>query len=411
VYGPGLARSLCELSWRCRELDRESDALNPASEAVHIGRRIATGDSAFTLLDFAEALTGLGCAHAGRDHLEEALAAHNEAIKIRRELAAADSSKLVYVGASLINISAVLIDMGRLERAKDVSAEAVRTYRELTPDSQDKWSIGLSRALRNLSHSLRALGARDDEPTYYEQALVPALEAARLLRRLAFANPVAREPEFARSLFHLSILQWVLDQRDQALASAAEAAEIQRRLPISYEPSLAETLSYLGSIQWEAGETAQAIATTEELVALYRQLNDDTGSGSRFLPALMQALVALGERQSEIGDMQLALKNTKEAVAIARKITESEQNSAIAFASAAWAFANIRAATQIELREAIGILDEAIQSCLVEQLAESSKEKTYAEIASSLLMKKADILEELGDYGEATEIRRQIGEQ
>ena len=134
------------------------------------------------------------------------------------------------------------------------------------------------------------------------------------------------------------------------MARAAEAAEIRRRLPILYEPILAETLSYLSDIQWEAGYTARAIATTEELVALYRQLGDNAGSDLRFTPALAQALVALGERQSEIGDMELALKNTKEAAAIVRKLAESnEQNDAIAFASAASAFAKIRATARIEL--------------------------------------------------------------
>ena len=147
--------------------------MTAASEAVHICRRIATEDSAFTLLDFAEALTVLGCVHHDLDHPEEALAAHNEAIEIRREFARADLSKLAYVGASLLNISLVLLDMGHLERAEAVSVEAVETYRQLAPEYRDKWSMGFARALSIQSSSLSALGSRDDEPIDYERALAP----------------------------------------------------------------------------------------------------------------------------------------------------------------------------------------------------------------------------------------------
>jgi hypothetical protein len=125
----------------------------------------------------------------------------------------------------------------------------VDIYRQAVRLNVENCDVGLSRALIGLGVVLALPESQDDSPPDYERVHELVLEAVSLKRKLAEQNPIAYERELAMGLRQLSNIQLILDQAQQAVASAEEAAEILRRWPVGYQPLLAETLSELSKMQ------------------------------------------------------------------------------------------------------------------------------------------------------------------
>ena len=412
TYEPELAKALCDLNLELLELRHFDRALEVAKEALNLGRRISSADSVFNYIDLAQAWTCLGVAQGKLDRLEDALSSHKEALRLRREQAAIDVSKLPYAGASLINIGWTLLSAGDFDKPEviHVYSESVEAYRQAISLNVENCDVGLSRALIILGLLLASPGSQDDDPPDYERAHQLVLEAV-VKRQLAAANPIAYERELANALRTLSNVQLMLDQAHQAVTSAEEAAEILRRWPVGHEPLLAETLSELRGMQWQSGDTAQAITTAEEVVAICRELHEATADQPESAARLGQALTALGEMEYECGEMQRALKNTREAVEVLRELTiTATSNHSIAFAAAALTLAEVRIAARTELEIVLDVLDEAVGNCLTAQLEDRSGEATLANMINSLSRTKVDALEASGRHEEADQLRRELGE-
>ena len=119
---------------------------------------------------------------------------------------------------SLNNLSVRLADLGRREDALAAIEEAVTIRRELAAARPDAFRPDLAASLNNLSVRLADLGRRED-------ALAAIEEAVTIRRELAAARPDAFRPDLARSLNNLSTLA-DLGRREDALAASEEAATI-----------------------------------------------------------------------------------------------------------------------------------------------------------------------------------------
>jgi tetratricopeptide (TPR) repeat protein len=155
---------------------------------------------------------------------EDALAAIQEAVIIRRELAAARPDAFrPDLAMSLNNLSVLMADLGWREAALAASEEAVGVYRESATARPDAFRPDLAMSLNNLSASLAGLGRRED-------ALAAIQEAVTIRRELAAGRPDAFQPALATSLNNLALRLADLGRAEDALAAIEEASQIYREL-------------------------------------------------------------------------------------------------------------------------------------------------------------------------------------
>jgi tetratricopeptide (TPR) repeat protein len=155
---------------------------------------------------------------------EEALAAIEEAVPIRRGLAEARPDVFQPdLAGSLNTLSTRLAELGRREDALAAIEEAVGYYRALVDAHPDTFQPKLALALNNLSISLAELGRR-------EEALAVIREAVGYYRTLADAHPAAFLPDLAKVLNNKAIQLANLGRREEAVTAIEEAAGIRQRL-------------------------------------------------------------------------------------------------------------------------------------------------------------------------------------
>ena len=241
---------------------RVGDARNDTAAAGEI----ATDDENAGLLmkqaQLAGALNNLAVRESGLGRREAALAAAEEAVAIRRGLAAARPNDFApKLAASLNNLGSMLSALGRREDALAAAQEAVAIRRGLAAARPDVFTPDLAMSLNNLANRLSALGRRED-------ALAAAQEAAGLYRGLAAARPDAFTPDLAMSLNNVASCLSDLGRREDALAVAEEAVVIRRGLaaarPDAFTPNLAMSLGALSKVLTGLERFADAAQATHE---------------------------------------------------------------------------------------------------------------------------------------------------
>ena len=132
--------------------------------------------------------------------------------------------------------------MGWLEEALDASQEAVAMRRELAAARPDRFRPDLARALSVLAHVVGALGRPEEE-------LAARQEAVTILRELAVAHPEEFRLALATSLAGLSVELEGSGRREEALAASQEAAGVYRELaaarPEEFRDDLVTSLNKL----------------------------------------------------------------------------------------------------------------------------------------------------------------------
>jgi tetratricopeptide (TPR) repeat protein len=263
-----LARSLNSLAARLADLGQAEDALAAIEEAVSIRRELAATRPDTYRPDLAGSLSNLSNGLGALGRRDEALAAINEAVSIRRELAATRPDTYRPGLADSLNILSVrLADLGRRDQALAAINEAVSIYRELAATRPDTYRPDLATSLHNLSNELASLGRRDE-------ALAAINEAVSIYRDPATA--AALEAYLADSLNNLSVRLADLGRRDEALAAISEAVSIYRELaaarPAAYRPGLATSLHTLSVRLADLGRREEAQAALDEAEGIRREL-------------------------------------------------------------------------------------------------------------------------------------------
>jgi tetratricopeptide (TPR) repeat protein len=139
---------------------------------------------------------------------------------------------------SLNNLGAMFSNLGRREEALAASQEAVDIRRRLAQTRPDAFLPDLAMSLNNLGAMFSNLGRR-------EEALAASQEAVDIYRRLAQTRPDAFLPNLATSLSVMSDVLAALDRQEEAVRMATQALEILapfvERHPQTYQ-GLARTM-------------------------------------------------------------------------------------------------------------------------------------------------------------------------
>jgi tetratricopeptide (TPR) repeat protein len=254
---------------------------------------------------------------------EKALARAQEAVDIRRELAAAQPIGFrTDLAGSLHNLANMLSALGRREEALERAQETVDLYRESAADHPDAFRPELAGSLNNLANRLIALGRR-------EEALARAQEAVDIRRELAVAQPDAFRPKLAGSLNNLANILGALGRREEALARAQEAVDIRRELaaaqPDFFRPDLAMSLNNLATRLGELGRQEESLARARESAELYRELA--AAQPDSFRPNLAGSLNNLAIGLSDLGLREEALARAREAAELHRELAAARPDS------------------------------------------------------------------------------------
>ncbi|MGW2305164.1 tetratricopeptide repeat protein [Streptomyces sp. NPDC001809] len=312
------------------ELERLSERLpRRSSRLAHVAARLSevltaryrerVGWHPADLMPFARSLNTLAIRLREVGRSAEALDASAEAVRIRRDLAAADpATHLPDLAAGLNNLAVQLGEMGRREEALTAITEAAELHRRLAEANPQAFLPDLAGTLNNLAVQLGDMGRR-------EEALTAITKAAELHRRLAEAHPETFLPDLAGTLNNVSIRLSEVGRHQEALDAIAEAAAIRRDLarsnPDAQLPDLAMSLNNLGNRLGEAGRGEEALTVLAEAIGYYRALwrsNPDA-----FLPRLADSLNNLSVRSSDVGRHEEALAAIGEAVDIRRDLARA----------------------------------------------------------------------------------------
>jgi tetratricopeptide (TPR) repeat protein len=194
---------------------------------------------------------------------EEALAATQEAVDIRRHLAQTrPAASLPALSISLEDLGQILFSLGRQKEALTARQEAVEIDRLLAQTRPDIF-------LPNLTKSLDALGDLLSHLGQHEEALAASQEAVEIARRLAQTGRDAFLSDLAISLSHVSARLSDLGQHEEALAASQEAVEIARREDASM---LAIHLNNLSLRLSNFGRHEEALEASQEAVEIDRRL-------------------------------------------------------------------------------------------------------------------------------------------
>ena len=287
-------------------------------ELLKIRRELEKTNPNF-LPNLADTLALSGNINSQLGRRQEALAHAEEALKIRRELAKTNQAVLPGLAKSLNQLGLFYSKLGRRQEALAPTEEALKIHRELAKTNPA--------ALPDLATSLNNMGAFYSELGRRQEALAPTEEAVKLLLELVKTNP-ADLPDLATTLNNLGYRYSEVGRRQEALAPTEVAVRINRQLakdPGAFMnqrvlPDLAHSLSNLGYRYSEVGRRQEALAPTEEAVKIYRE---QAKTNQAVLPGLAKSLNQLGLFYSKMGRRQEALAPTEEALKIRRELAKT----------------------------------------------------------------------------------------
>jgi tetratricopeptide (TPR) repeat protein len=132
----------------------------------------------------------------------------------------------------------MLSEMGRREEALQATQEAVEIRRRLAAQHPDAFLPDLAGSLHNLGNRLSEMGRR-------EEALQATQEAVDLFRRLAAQHPDAFLPDLAMSLHNLGDRLSEIGEPEKALAAYEEAVRILLPFFRVLPPAFADRMRYM----------------------------------------------------------------------------------------------------------------------------------------------------------------------
>jgi tetratricopeptide (TPR) repeat protein len=230
--------------------------------------------------DLAAPLVGQMPQHSVRLAALAATLTSQQVDQYRADALGGDPGGASRLAGSLNDLAVRLVELGRREKALAPIQEAVTIRRELAAArphwyavlrrrSQRTLRSDLAMSLNNLSADLAELGRRDE-------ALAAIQEAAGVYRELAAARPDEFRPDLAMSLNNLSVRLGELGRREKALAAIQNAAGVYRELaaarPDEFRPGLATLLNNLSLPLGELGRREEALAAIQEAVTIRREL-------------------------------------------------------------------------------------------------------------------------------------------
>ena len=255
---------------------------------------------------------------------DEAIAAHREALEVRRRLAAepnADDETKADVGRSLTDLGQVLSETGHKDEARASFEEAISLLEGLKVTSSTSHSFQ-----QELARSQFILGGLLSETGKTTEAMVSYQKALAIRQSLATADPANTmfQNELASTHLMIGNLQSSTGTRGEALASFEKARSIDQRLvdanptELQYQRSLAMDLNNIGKVLNEIGKSKEALESFELSRSMNQRLVDVNPAVTQFQRNLALSHDNIGSQLSRTGRGSEALA----AHGIARTILE-----------------------------------------------------------------------------------------
>ncbi|MFF1907204.1 hypothetical protein [Kitasatospora sp. NPDC058218] len=269
-------------------LGRHEEAVRAALRAVRAFERLAVEQPEIYEADVGKSLTNYASRLMEIGRHADAAAAQERVVGIFRRLHERDQPRYdLDLATALANLAAHLERTGRWTEAYRANQEAIEHYRQREADDP-RFRAGLAVALTNAA----ALTVQADAGTIAERtpsgadeggsAATPgdgtatALEAVRVWRELADADPVGHRPDLAIALLNLRTQLAHAARHEEAVAAITESVGLYRRLagdnPLTYRKHLALALGLHRESLTAVGRHDEALDVGAESVALWRQL-------------------------------------------------------------------------------------------------------------------------------------------
>ena len=263
-------------------MGRRQDALAPAEEAVRLYRELAAANPAF-LPDLASALNNLGIRYSEVGRRQDALAPAEEAVRLYRELAAANPAFLPDLASALNNLGNRYSEAGSPDRGEAAWEQAIT---EAAPQAA-AYLAGGSRG-RGGCGAPRCGGLAGPRPRHGSRGSRSGDAAHEQARRHRGPDPAAFDQDWARHT-GMPVPAWLTV--DPALLSSARAwvatdTYTAERDHLAAHPELLEA----------AADTAVAealLAVPEDEAGRYtalRQAAQHDGADAAYRPLLLTIL-------------------------------------------------------------------------------------------------------------------------
>ena len=351
-------------------------------------------------------LSDLSLALQTRYQLTGAPADLDRAIGLAEEAVAAAAPDDPARGARLSDLSLALQTRYQLtgapadlDRAIGLAEEAVAAA---APDDPARGA-----RLSDLGAMFAWMGRRED-------AVAAAAEAVHVHRRLAEADPAAFEPDLATSLNNLSADLSGVGRREEALAASEEAVTMRRELaaarPDAFRPDLATSLANLSNRLADLGRPEEALAAIQEAVTIRRELA--AARPDAFRPDLATSLNNLSVLLAGVGRWEEALAAIQEAVEVYRELAAARPDAFRPDLATSLANLSNRLASLGRPEEALAAIQEAVT--IRRELAAARPDAFRPDLASSLTNLSVRLAglgrpeEALAASAEAVTIRREL---
>lgn len=392
----------------------EADAA--AGEAVQLCRLEAATRSPETENELDRALSSLAIAKFRLGHPHEAVALISEAVELRRKgWSQGDEETSLEVDASLAsslnNMGTILASLGRWGQAFDSIDEALRMRRRLAAIDRDRYLPELASTLMNIGRPLRELGRLQD-------ALSSSDEAVMLYRVLATADFGRHGADLATALARYGDELGSVGRDSDGLNAATESVELFRRLSDAdstlYEEDLADSIDRMGNRLAAVHRWKDAVVASEEVFKILTRLSGVQPEVYR--PQLALGLDNRGIRLAEVGRLDDALASFQAALIIYRDLAQSGSASAdCSLARSLGNFGTVLARLE-QSKDALDALDEAV--AIYEDVADdaSAYYSLQADFAlvrgnrASVLLNSSRIPEGLMEWQRAVDIYRRVEE-
>ena len=242
----------------------------------------------------ADAFDQLAVESQASGQWEEALSATEEAVAIRRDLAAAQPDTFrPTVATSLNNLATMLSTLGQRQAALSAAREAVDLHYKLAADRPDTFKPELTMSLNNLATMLSNVGREEEALQILERAFHYSPANSKLAARYAGALQKAGREEHALEIleqaFHSSPPDSQLAARYAGALQKAgreeHALEILEQAFHSSPPGSQLATRYAGALQ-KAGREEHALEILEQA---FHSSPPDSQLAARYAGALQRA--------------------------------------------------------------------------------------------------------------------------
>ena len=278
-------------------------------EALEIRKKLAAANPQKYLSDVGHTLNNLGILQKNKNEFRNAEQSYQDALKIQRQLAAGNPQKyLSDVGDTLNNLGVLLLDKKEFVRAETSFQEALGIRKKIAEDNPQTYLSYVASTLNNLGNSQQVKNE-------FEKAALSYQDALDIYRKLTLRKQQNYLPDLASTLNNLGNSNRVKKEFEKAEASLIEALQIRRKLalinPKAFLPYVATSLNNLGILHSDKSEFEKAVQSYQEALAIRRKLAED--NLQTYLPFVASTLHNLGNAHRERKEFEKAVQSYQEA--------------------------------------------------------------------------------------------------